>query len=353
MIMKTTMKRISRFIALFLLTILLIGTTLNAQDFTKVYQKKFDVDQGALLVIKNKFGEVKCLNWNENAISINVTITAETSSQDKANRIFDKIGVELSGDRTKVQGITTVGSISNAEFSIDYEISMPAWIKLDLTNQFGDIYLPETGGDAKIKLEYGAMEAEAFNGQANDLQIKFSDVSAGSIKNGILDIEYSDWESEEAETLKVRTRFSEVAIEKVDNLNLDSQYDEINVEEAAEVVVISRFSDMDFGKISGNFDFDIEYGDLDIDIIAPSFKNGKVRNTFAGASMTFATGASIMIDAELEFGDLSYPKATSMNHQTVGYTTNIYKGKLGASSATPSQLRIISKNSDVTIDFED
>jgi hypothetical protein len=167
------------------------------------------------------------------------------------------------------------------------------------------------------------------------------------------DIEYSEWKSEDAGTLKIRTRFSEIEIEEVNNLNLDSQYDEINVGNTAEAVVISRFSDLDFGKISGNFDFDIEYGDLDIDMVAPSFKNGKVRNTFAGASLTFATGVSLMVDAELQFGDLSYPKATSMNHQTVGYTTNIYKGKLGGSSATPAQLRIISKNSDVTIDFED
>jgi hypothetical protein len=321
------------------------------QDFTKSYEKKFDIDKGASLVIKNKFGNVNCTVWEQSSVSIIVTVEVEASSEEKANRILDKINVEISGDRGRVQGITEVGSISNADYSIDYQVRMPKWINLDLNNQFGEIYIDATEGDAKINLEYGSMEAGAFSGAQTDLMIKFSDVEAGYVKNGTLNIEYSEWESDGADNMKVVTRFSEVNLDKVAILNLDSQYDEVIVGNTGEVISVSRFSDLTFGKIKGSFDFDIEYGELDVDYIAPAFTNGKLRNTFAGASLTFDPATNINLDAELQFGDLSFSKALSMNHETVGYTTEIYKGKLGAASGTPSPLRIISKNSDVSIDF--
>jgi hypothetical protein len=336
-----------------LIIILLIPCLgIYAQDYTKTYQEKYEVDKGASLVINNKFGDVKCQAWEENSVSINVTVSVDASSQEKANKVFDKITVELNGTRTRIEGRTTVGSINNADFSIDYDIRMPRWINIDLNNQFGDIYVDETDGLVKINLEYGAMEANAFNGSSTDITIKFSDGEAGFIKTGDLNVEYSEWKSKGAENLKVISRFSEVTLDKLASLNLDSQYDEATIENAGSVIAIGRFSELDFGKITGDFDFDIEYGELDVSYISASFKTGKVRNSFAGADLTFDPAASMTIDAEIEFGELSYPKGkTSLNHITEGYTTQIYKGRIGSSATSASQLTIRSKNSDTSIDF--
>ena len=352
--MKTNEKLTSHFkqIRLLLLfTLFLPAFTSLAQEFTKTFEGKYDVDKGANLVIKNKFGDIKCMIWDQNSVSILVTAKVETSSQDKANRVFEKIDVELKGSRTLVEGTTEVGNISNADFSIDYDIRLPKWINLDLNNQFGDIIVDETDGKAKIKLEYGAMEANALNGPQTELTIKFSDGETGYIKDGTLNIEYSEWETKGAENFRIYSRFSEVTFDKIAMLNLDSQYDEVNIESAGGVIAVSRFSELDFGKINGDFDFDIEYGELDVDYISNLFKAGKVRNTFAGVSLGFDPKSSIDLDAEVQFGDLDYPKAASMNHTTEGYTTNIYKGKLGVSSTTPSKLSITSKNSNSAINF--
>jgi hypothetical protein len=334
-----------------LLIILLPFLSGTAQDFTKTYDGKYDVDKGANLVIKNKFGDIKCVNWDESSVSIVVTVKVDASSQEKANKVFDKITVELQGNRTKVEGTTEVENINNAEFSVNYDIRLPRWINIDLYNQFGDIYVDEIDGTTKIKLEYGVMEAIAFNGLQTDLTVKFSDGEAGYIKDGNLNIEYSEWESTGAENLRVYSRFTEVSIGKTAMLNLDSQYDEVNVESAGEVIVVSKFSELEFGKINGDFDFDIEYGDLAVDYISPAFKLGKVRNTFAGASLSFDPKAAMNLNAEVEFGDLTYPRAASMNHETVGYTTNIYKGKLGSATVGASQLTITTKHADTSISF--
>lgn len=329
--------------------------TLNAQDFTKTYyNEKYAVDQGASLVIQNKFGDIHCQAWDESSVSVNVTVKVDASSQEKADRVFDKIDIELTGTRSIVAGKTTVGNISNANYSIDYEIHMPRWISIDLDNQFGNIYLDQTDGSAKIDLEYGDMEANAFNGAKTDLTIKFSNVETGYIKDGNVNIEYSELDSKGADNLKLYSRFSELTLEKIGMLNLDSQYDEIKTGSAGQIISVSRFSGLKFDKIGGDFDFDMDYGDLEAKNISAAFKVGKVRNSFAGVTLGFDPKATMNINAEMEFGELKYPKSgSSISQETTGYTTNIYKGRIGSSAGASSQLTIDSKNADVDIDFEE
>jgi hypothetical protein len=328
---------------------------LSAQDFTKTYyNEKYAVDKGANLIIQNKFGDIHCQAWDESSVSVNVTVKVDASSQEKADKVFDKIGISLTGSASKVEGKTTVGNINNANYSVDYDIRMPRWINVDLTNQFGNIYLDETDGAAKIDLQYGDMEANSFNGTNTDLEIKFSNVETGYIKNGTVNIEYSELDSKGADNLKLYSRFSELTIEKIGMLNLDSQYDEINTGSAGQIISVSRFSGLKFDKIIGDFDFDMDYGDLEAKYISASFKVGKVRNSFAEVNLGFDPKASMNINAEMEFGELKYPKTgTSISHETSGYTTNIYKGRIGTSAGTSSQLTIDTKNADVDIEFEE
>ena len=336
--------------ALFILTALVA----SADDFTKTYKEKYPVQKGATLNVVNKFGDIHCQVWEESSVAITVTITVDAASQEKANKVMEKISVSLSGSASLVQGKTEVGNISNGDFSIDYDIMMPKWMNIDLDNSFGEIYLGVVDGTTKINLEYGAMKAEAMNGNASDLTIKFSESDVLYFKDGEVSVEYGGFKSEGAGNLDLYSRFSKVEVDKLEILNLDSQYDEIQIGSSGQVVAIGRFSGMNFDKITGTFEFDSEYGDIEVDYIGAGFVSGKVRNSFAGTNLTFDPKASFNVDAEVEFGDFDYPSAnTSVNEQTVGYTTNIYKGKIGSSAASPGQLTVRSKHANVNIEFAD
>lgn len=342
--------------AVLIFSLLLVFACLSAfsQDYKKSYHGEYTVDKGAALVIKNKFGDINCQVWDQDRVTIDVTVNVDVSSQEKANRVFDKIDVQLSGNRTKVTGTTNIGSINNADFSVDYDIHMPSWISIDLDNKFGDITLPDIAGPATINVEYGALEARSLDGEKVDLTIKFSSAEVDRMKTGTVSVEYGSWESEDVGNLTIKSRFSEVQAEKVGLLNLDSQYDEVEFENASQVISVSRFSSLKFDEIKGDFDFDMEYGELEAKYISEAFKVGKIRNSFADANITFDPKASMTVDAEMRFGELSYPKSgASLNKTTEGYTTNIYNGKLGNASGPVSKLTINSKNCDVDIDFED
>lgn len=332
---------------------ILASTRILAEDYTKTYKEKYTVEKGAVLQIDGKFGDIHCQVWDESSISILVTVRVDASSQEKADKVFDKISVDLSGSPTKVVGTTTVGNINNGDFSIDYDIMMPKWINVDLENQFGSIYLAALDGSAKIDVEYGALDADALNGMASDLTIKFSEADVAYFKDGKVNVEYGGFKANETGNVNIVSRFSHVDIEKAGNLNLDSQYDEIKMGPSGQVILISRFSGLDFDKIAGSFEFDVEYGDLSASGITANFGTGKVRNSFANIDLRFDPKATFNVDAELEFGDLDYPRSgSSMNKVTEDYTTNIYKGKIGSGAASGGQLNIRSKNANVSISFE-
>ncbi len=328
------------------------ATSTSADDFTKSYNEKYAVQKGAVLAIDNKYGDVHCQNWDESNVSITVTITVDASSQEKANKVFDRISVNLTGSPTRVEGTTSVGSISNAEFSIDYDIMMPRWINLDIENQFGEIYIAEVDGNANINLEYGDMEVVALNGAVSDLTLKFSKGSVDYFKNGKVHVEYGKFESEGTGPVDIYSRFSEVEIEKSERVNLDSQYDEIELGSIGQIISISRFSGVNVEKINGSFEFDSEYGDIEVSYISAGFGTGKVRNSFAGTDLTFDSKATFNVDAEAEFGDVHYPRTgSSVSKETVGYTTNILKGKIGSGSGPAGQLTVKARHASVNIDF--
>lgn len=334
------------------ITLALLANASMGQDFVKTYEQKYAVDKNATLTIQNKFGDINCQTWSEQSISIRVDVRVETSSQEKANKVFDKVRIQLSGDRSNVMGITEInGSINNTDFSIDYTVMIPGTVNVDLTNRFGGIFFDNTEGNAKITLEYGNMEAQSFNGVENTFDIKFSEVELKSLKNGSINIEYGEWDGGSAGDLRLHSRFSEVTMEKMASLVLDSQYDEVNFESTGKAEVISRFSEIDFGSIEGDFSFDVQYGDLEVERIQANFTSGVVINQFAEVSLGFSASASFRLQAELSFGDLNYPASSSLSHTESGYTTNIYSGTVGNNKSPQSQVTINSKNANVYIEF--
>ena len=118
-----------------------------------------------------------------------------------------------------------------------------------------------------------------------------------------------------------------------------------------QIISISRFTGVEVDKITGSFEFDSEYGDIHVDYIGAGFGTGKVRNSFAGTDLVFDPKASFSVDAELEFGDMDYPKASSsVNKSTEGYTTTIVKGKIGPGTAN-GLLTIRAKHGDANIEY--
>ncbi len=349
------MKTLSKSTLILLIVALLVPMSSFADEFTKNVSGKYNVNPNALLVIKNKFGEVHCQNWAEPAISIDVTITVEASSQEKANKMLQKITISLSGSSDKVEAITNIAEMgfNNAEFQVDYMVMMPRNIRLNLDNRFGEAYIGEVEGASNIEIQYGEIEAQSFKNSSNLVVIKFSDAQFGFVEGGEFEIAYSELDLDKGNSAKVNSSFSDVGLGHFNNLDIVSKYDDLKIEKVTTITCGAKFAEVNVEELTGAFTFNVEYGGLDIESLGSSFGSGKIINSFNDVNISLNADVSLTLDAEVDFGSVDYPESKSkIRSEEVNYTKNIDKGTIGTAAAPANQLFIRSKNAGVDIDYD-
>lgn len=326
---------------------------MSADDHKKTYSESYSVNKDAELLIDNKFGDLHIQNWNKNEIAVEVTVTVKTSSESKAQSTLDRIQIEITGNKDKVEARTIINekTFSKGSFSVDYKVMAPATVNLMLVNKFGDIYLEEVNGMADIELAYGEIDATAINHGDSHLDLKFSEGEIGNYGGRQISATYSELDVEKAKGLKLVSRFSEINLQNVESLELDSQYDEIIVNKCGGINAVTRFTELGVMDLSGNFSFDAQYGEVGVKMISDMKGQCAVENAFADVNLTFAPGVSFELDAEIKLGSLSYPENNAeLDRIEKGFTTEIYKGRIGK-GVPGSKLVIECRNADVTIDY--
>lgn len=341
------------------LLVMLLGTLIGTQaiakeEFTKKISKSYDVNKNATLAIKNKFGKIHCQNWDKNTISIDVTITLETSSQEKANKYFDKITISFTGSADRVSATTSFDDNlfdnNNNEISIDYMVKMPKTISIELDHKFGDIILEEVQGSSKIELGYGSIKANKLAGNSNVLEIKFSDGFIGYVKSADLDLKYSELEIDEANDMSAESKFSELNIGKIDVLTLESGYDDDVIGSIRDLDVEAGFSDIEVRSLSERLIADIDYGEIKVKEMGRDFKLIEITNSFSDANIGFNAESSFRLNATIKMGDLTYPRDKArLSVVDLSYTSNKYEGVIGDNQDTGAKVMIDAKNSGVNL----
>jgi len=331
------------------------GAAAAPEKFTRTISKQYDVNSDALLSVTNKFGKIHIENWDKKVVSIDVTITVEARSEEKANRIFDDIRIDISGTSSRVEAQTEIsdrlsGGGNGAEFSIDYMISMPSSLQVSLENKFGDIYLDQVDGPATVDLGYGNLEAKSFSNGDNNLTIKFSTATLDHIKGGEIDIKYSTLNLGDAGELTIESKFSTMNLESLNEGNIESKYDNYSIKKINAIDSESGFTSFTIGTLTQRGKMDTQYGGIEIDFIPSGFDEVIVTNSFGDVDLTFAGDASFRVDASMKFGSLHYPRDLSDIKTTEeGYTSTSYVGTIGKQSNPEAMVHIESQNASASI----
>lgn len=293
--------------------LLLTLSGFSKEEFTKKYQEEFTIDQNTTLQIENKFGDVKVNNWDKDAISIDVTITVEASRQEKADDVFESISITLEQSGDIVKGITELtDKIKNTKFSIDYEVKTPSYIKLNLTNKFGDVFVNEITGKSFISVKYGSLEA---NRLISDNEKPLSEINLGycdraSIKEfywGKINIKYSKLSIDKSQALAIVSKYSRLEIEQVSSIVSEAGYDTYKIGEIKNFVCVGKYSDLSIEKLNKKLDLDVKYGGFKAHNVPADFKSIKVNGKYAGINIGISPDASYQLEANLEYADLDYP----------------------------------------------
>jgi hypothetical protein len=224
--------------------------------------KSYTVTSKDKLSIDNSFGDVVVNNWDKNEIKVDIEITVEASSDEKAQSILDRIVVtdNQSGDRISFK--TNVDKINDHEnhknksklsFHIDYTVSMPTVNPLDLTNQFGKIKMSDHKGVVNLTSKFGGLTAGNLD-NVDDIDVEFGDASLGNLHNGKITFKFDGRSHIDrvSGSIRINSEFSGNV-----QFGVDNNISDLTVNESYSTVrmIVSK-------DLSANFDIHTSFGNF-------------------------------------------------------------------------------------------
>ncbi len=351
--------------------ILFFGLNLSAkqqQEFVKTITKNYNVNQTTDLLIKNKYGNVNIKNWQKNEVKIIVTINVTAKKQEKADKIFKRINIEIKKDTNLISAITNIESDNNFKFiyininsgnsisySINYDVYVPVYINLNLTNKFGNVFINELHGKCDIYVKYGDLKANnlLFPDCKPYSKIKLSYGNANIDKISWCNIisKYSELKITNSKALFIYGRYSEYAFDNNIAIICDSKFDDYKINKTENFVLTGAYNDVKIKNLEKQFVIDSKYGDYKIKNVSKNFTKIRFISDYSDLNITISKESNFKFIVHGKYIDLNLPL------QIMG-VSNIDSDKLNInknynSENSKNKFYINSDYGDIKIKFKD
>lgn len=340
------MKRKIAMMALWLFNIAFVATAgipVTENSFIerkKTIIKAFDVKPNETLAIDNRLGDVKVQLWDQPSIRIEITITANAPTEDKANEAIQSVTIEEKRSANQIALQTIIGSRGRRDswsnrkgensLRIDYSVQMPKQNPLQLKNAFGDTDIARFVAPLTVESSYGAFRAEDLASLTNNIIIMYGKAAIGQMGNG-----------------KLESKYSKVNLEKVNSLQLINKFGSLDIGEVGSLIADIDYSGAKIGSLTENGTVKLSYSD-----------NFSISNSTADKLDIQANYSSVVIpaqhpakfDVSVTYGNFQYPQKTAVSIISVpgDNKTKRYGGNTG-NDAPASTIRVISKYGNVKL----
>ena len=297
----------------------------------KEFNQSYAARPGNQLAIENKYGNITITHWQKDEIAIRVVVEAKARSEAQAQKMLERIDITLKKSGSVVLGATEIHASdgNNGSFSINYYVSMPTWIDLNLHQKYGNILLPKENNKGKCLLEvkYGNIEGGTFT-QPLEVEAKYSNVSLGKLTTGNLLLGYSGKTTiAQAENLHIDSKYSNLEIGEVGTLMLDKKYGQIHIRKVNNLQVDMKYSNMTVEQLDRQLTCtELGYGNLDITKVASTFASIEVESHYGNLYLGIPLKASFKLKAEdMEYGDCEISSKFNKTHYEVNDDSAYYE----------------------------
>lgn len=339
-------------IATLLTTVCLIWTgaimTAQAADVEKVlYEKSFDVNKNPDLNIDHSFGNLKLKNWDKNEISVKITARAETSNQEKADKIFEYVVWDVNGSKSEVNASCKLSKKNNGHkdgLHFEMEIYAPETIVLNLKHQFGNAYMENVDGNATITSEYGSINIGTVSGTESKLKVSFGSGKIDEFGGGSIIVNYSKLDLGKAGATTLKLDYSDVTADAIKKTNLSLEGGSLVLGSTESIYGKSKFSNLEIEELSQSLNVETGYGNLDVRNIDKGFSDLTVKNSYGSAKLHIDEEATYSLEAETVHCSLDYPEyLANFTQREKSISTSYYKGVIGKGSTPSAKVYIESK----------
>lgn len=339
---------------LLILVFFLLSGIISAQQSVKEFHKEYTAGPNTTLDVSNKYGNVVVETTDENNVTIDVRVTIELPSKERADKLLSYIDVQFSDSENVISAKTVIDDKfsfsgwggSNKKFSINYKIKMPARINFTLANRYGNTDLDEIRGLVKLDIKYGNLTADKFTRgnekPLNTLVIAYGKATITSA--GWIDINSrytGNLNIEQSQALLINSKYSKIQLGETSSIVGESRYDNIRINKINNLVLDAGYSDIVVETLLKKLKFEGGYGALTVTEIPEGFESIETDTRYIGVKLGIAENASYKLDARLSYGSLKFDEENYQNQKRiVQNTSNETSGIVGKESDPRSMVKV-------------
>lgn len=299
--------------------------------------KEFTVKTDATLEVDNSFGDVNIVTWDKNQIQIDVTIRVRGRNQKKIDERLESISIQFQNNPERVSAQTQIEelwqwswfqiSYQQTDFEIDYEIKMPHTNNLEISNDYGSIFLDEIDGNTAINCDYGKVILGELRGLENTLTFDYTaNSSIDFIKKGTIRADYSGFELGRAEQITLAADYTSSKIERVEILEFNTDYGKLSVSEGGIISGKGDYITLRFGNIQRELDIETDYGSIRVAQILPSAQRIIVDSEYTTVRLGVHPKWDFNFDVDLDYAGFQTELPLYYQKEIREDTEKLYQG---------------------------
>ncbi len=304
---------------LFVTLLIILSSSLSAQELEKKYHEEYVVEKGTTLDLNNKYGTIVVKTSDTDKVIIDIEVTLRDPNKDRAERLLSYINVDFSEHNDRISVSTVIDSKFNfsgwnsvsRRFSINYFVTMPVWLDLEIVNRYGDTDLDDISGRVNLDIKYGNLTAShLYRGNEKPLNRITLAYGKGSIKeSGWLDmtLRYVNGFILNTNTaLLLDSKYSKIQIGNVSSMVAVVKYDNIDIDRMNNLVLDAGYTDVKISTLTNKLELDAGYGSITIDEIPAGFQSLDIKSKYSGISLDIDSDANYRREADISYGGLKY-----------------------------------------------
>jgi hypothetical protein len=245
--------------------------------------------------------------------------------------------------------------LGRKSFSVDYFITMPDQLNLNITDEFGNVSLDDISGSLKLRLSQGILSAKKIS------RGNIDPVNSIYVDHGKITIDELNWMNmtlqncpsvtiEKARAINMISVISKINIGEINSLVVNSKSDNYTISTINNVFSESTYSGFAIGTLTGLLKSKVMYGALKISNLGKGFNTVDITSDQALITVNLQQGLQFKSDilgnnSKIEFPANRFPGIIKSDVNL--YSTII--GLAGTDKETRSTLKIRATGGKVTI----
>jgi hypothetical protein len=195
---------------------------------------------------------------------------------------------------------------------INYTVSMPVTVPLNLSNKYGNVFIDELTSTSTIDIKYGKLTANKILHDSKDpltkVYLSYSNGTIQETKWIELDIKYSKINITNSKALALVSKYSKIYVTNASSIVSESKYDTYEIGNLNNFVTTAAYCHVDIGELSSKLQVDTKYTDVIINRISPNFENIKIANSYGTYKLGIDSEASYLLNSYSKYCSVIYPE---------------------------------------------